>query len=172
MEAARWMSPSLVVIEDADLIAESRERVGPDHSGLLNRLLNEMDGLAPNSRIMFLLTTNRPEALESALASRPGRVDQAIEIGLPAEDERQHLLSRFTRSVSISDETIARVVRNTSETSPAFLKELVRRSTQKMLEAESATLEFRFFAHAMRDMVEGGGRIGAQLIGAKSIGFL
>ena len=50
---------------------------------LLNELLNEMDGLKEDADILFILTTNRPEALEAALASRPGRVDQAIEFPFP-----------------------------------------------------------------------------------------
>jgi len=36
-----------------------------------------MDGLANDADILFLLTTNRAEMLEPALASRPGRVDLA-----------------------------------------------------------------------------------------------
>ena len=40
-----------------------------------NNLLNEMDGLRPDADILFILTTNRPDALEDALAARPGRVD-------------------------------------------------------------------------------------------------
>ena len=50
---------------------------------MLNTLLNEMDGLKEDADILFVLTTNRPEQLEGALASRPGRIDQAIEVPLP-----------------------------------------------------------------------------------------
>ena len=42
-----------------------------------------MDGLGSKSDCIFLLTTNRPEILEPALAARPGRVDQAIYFPLP-----------------------------------------------------------------------------------------
>ena len=38
-----------------------------------------MDGLDPDIDVTFLLTTNRPEILEPALAARPGRVDLAAE---------------------------------------------------------------------------------------------
>jgi len=172
MEAARWMSPCLIVIEDVDLIAENREYAGQTHPSLLNCLLNEMDGLTPDSQVLFLLTTNRPDVLEPALASRPGRIDQAIEIGLPADDERRHLLGYFAKSIPLSEEVIARVSQRTSEASPAFLKELVRRSIQKMLEENSTTLDFKFFQDALNNMVKGGGKIGAQLIGAKGIGFV
>jgi AAA+ superfamily predicted ATPase len=62
---------------------------------LLNRLLNEMDGLREGSEILFILTTNRPEALEAALASRPGRIDQAIEFPLPDDTGRARLLELY-----------------------------------------------------------------------------
>ena len=172
MEAARWMAPSLIVIEDVDLIAENREFAGQVHPSLLNCLLNEMDGLTADSQVLFLLTTNRPDVLEPALASRPGRIDQAIEVGLPKDRERRHLLGHFAKSVPLSEEVIVRVSQKTSEASPAFLKELVRRSTQKMLEAKMTTLDFSFFEQALQNMVDGGGKIGAQLIGAKGIGFV
>ena len=42
-----------------------------------------MDGLPGDADIVFLLATNRPDLLEPALAARPGRIDQAIEIPLP-----------------------------------------------------------------------------------------
>ncbi len=49
----------------------------------------------PDARVLFLLTTNRPEVLEPALAGRPGRIDQAIEIRLPEDRERRILLRRW-----------------------------------------------------------------------------
>ena len=89
MTLARLLQPSVVVIEDVDLIARDRTTMdSPCEEVLLNKLLNEMDGLRPDADILFVLTTNRPEALEAALASRPGRVDQAIEFPLPDEEGR------------------------------------------------------------------------------------
>src|SRR5438034_6137387 len=55
----------------------------------LNKLLNEMDGLREDADVIFILTTNRPDQLEPALASRPGRIDQAIEFPLPDEQDRK-----------------------------------------------------------------------------------
>ncbi|MCX7168044.1 MAG: ATP-binding protein [Rhodocyclales bacterium] len=172
MEAARKMLPALIVIEDADLIAEDRNECAPGASGLLNQLLNEMDGLTVDAPILFILTTNRPEVLEPALASRPGRIDQAIEIGLPAEHERRLLLARFAKSVGLSEEITIRVSRDTGDVSPAFLKELVRRAAQGMLIEHETKLAARHFEDAMKDMVKGGGKVGAQLVGGKGMGFL
>ena len=64
---AKLLQPSLVVLEDVDLIGSHRD--GPFAAGkVLNLLLNEMDGLARDARVLFVLTTNRPEVLEPALA--------------------------------------------------------------------------------------------------------
>ncbi len=46
MTLARLLQPSIVVLEDVDLIARDREEMDdPCAESLLNKLLNEMDGL-------------------------------------------------------------------------------------------------------------------------------
>ena len=73
MTLARLLQPSVVIMEDADLIARDRTQMdSPCEEVLLNKLLNEMDGLKEDADILFILTTNRPEPLETALTSRPG----------------------------------------------------------------------------------------------------
>ena len=70
---ARALQPSIVILEDVDLVAEERTRPGAACTGpLLFELLNQMDGLADDADVLFLLTTNRPDLLEPALAARPG----------------------------------------------------------------------------------------------------
>ncbi len=72
MTLARLLQPSIVVLEDVDLIARDRANMGSAcEEILLNKLLNEMDGLNPDSDILFLLTTNRPETLEAVLLRGP-----------------------------------------------------------------------------------------------------
>jgi cell division protease FtsH len=137
MTLARLLQPSIVVIEDADLIARNRERM---HDGceevMLNKLLNEMDGLREDAAILFVLTTNRPESLEAALASRPGRIDQAIEFPPPDEVGRSKLIVLYSAGAGIADELRDDIVRRTEGASPAFLKELMRRSIQFNFERE------------------------------------
>jgi hypothetical protein len=48
-------------------------------------------GLAEDEDLLFVLTTNRPDLIEPALAARPGRVDLALEIPLPDADGRRRL---------------------------------------------------------------------------------
>ena len=94
---ARALQPSMVVVEDVDLIAEQRESRGGQHP-LLFQLLNEMDGLGEDADVAFLLTTNRADLLEPALAQRPGRVDHAAELPLPDADARRRLMRLYQLS--------------------------------------------------------------------------
>src|SRR5262249_21449230 len=96
-EVARLLAPSIVVVEDVDLIAEDRST---NKQGVfLCELMDEMDGLGAKTDCIILLTTNRPEALEGALAARPGRVDQAIEFPLPDEASRRRLFELYGRQL-------------------------------------------------------------------------
>ena len=114
------------MIEDVDLIAEDR-RSSTGNPALID-LLNEMDGIENDTDVLFVLTTNRPEILEPALKSRPGRVDQAIEIPLPDERCRQRLFDLYTKGRPHQIETFQPFVEQTQGASPAFIRELVRRA--------------------------------------------
>lgn len=45
--------------------------------------------MADDADVAVVLTTNRPDLLEPALAARPGRVDLAVEVPLPDEECRR-----------------------------------------------------------------------------------
>ena len=99
-ELARDLQPAVIVLEDVDLVAEDRS-FGPGSSPVLFDLLDAMDGAAADADLLFVLTTNRADLLEPALAARPGRVDVAIEIDLPDADARERLLALYGRSVPL-----------------------------------------------------------------------
>ena len=167
MTLARLLQPSVVVIEDVDLIARDRERMGsPCEEALLNKLLNEMDGLREDADILFLLTTNRPQALEAALASRPGRVDQAIEFPLPDDEGREKLVRLYSQGVELPPEVAEAVVARTAGVSAAFIKELMRRSVQFHLErSETGRIELRDVEAALEEMLFSGGSLNRKLLG-------
>ena len=128
MALARLLQPTIVVLEDVDLIARARENAdSPCQESMLNKLLNEMDGLKEDTETVFLLTTNRPEQLEEALASRPGRVDQVIEFPCPDSSGREKLVKLYSKNVSVPDEVVSAIVARTDGVSAAFIKELMRR---------------------------------------------
>ena len=89
------------MLEDVDLVAEERS-LGPASSPVLFDLLDAMDGAAPDADLLFLLTTNRADLLEPALAARPGRVDVAVEIELPDAAARERLLALYGRGVPLA----------------------------------------------------------------------
>jgi hypothetical protein len=133
-EMARDLQPSVVVLEDVDLVAEERS-MGPRSSPVLFDLLDAMDGAAGDADLLFLLTTNRADLLEPALAARPGRVDVAVEIELPDAAARERLLALYGRGVplALTPEDIATAIERTDGTTASFLKELIRRSVLEAL---------------------------------------
>ena len=135
---ARLFAPAIVVIEDADLIARQRDDM---HSAcdevMLNRLLNEMDGLKADADLFVIMTTNRPETLEAALIQRPGRIDHAIEVPVPDANCRARLLRLYGRGLEIDAELFDRIVERTDGVSAAFIKEAARRLAQQSIQAET-----------------------------------
>jgi len=109
--------------------------MGPRSSPVLFDLLDAMDGAAGDADLLFLLTTNRADLLEPALAARPGRVDVAVEIELPDAAARELLLALYGRGVpmALTAEDIATAVERTDGTTASFLKELIRRSVLEAL---------------------------------------
>jgi cell division protease FtsH len=97
---ARTLQPSLIVLEDCDLVAEDRSFT-PYGNPLLFTVLDQMDGLGSDIDACFLLTTNRVDLLETALAQRPGRVDLAVEIPLPDAEGRRRLLSMYGGGIDL-----------------------------------------------------------------------
>lgn len=124
---ARALQPSVVVVEDVDLIAEHRG-MHPGQHPLLFRLLNEMDGLGEDVDVAFVLTTNRADLLEPALAARPGRVGQAVEIPLPDPAGRRRLIELYKGNMILDAAGLSAVIDGTDGVTASFLKELLRRA--------------------------------------------
>src|SRR5256886_1285604 len=98
---ARQLAPAMIVMEDVDLVAEQRTKPGFRGGPILFGLLNEIDGLRAAQDDNFVLTTNRPDILEPALAARPGRIDLAVELPLPNADGRKRLLDLYSRGLTL-----------------------------------------------------------------------
>jgi SpoVK/Ycf46/Vps4 family AAA+-type ATPase len=132
---ARTLEPALIVVEDVDLIAEDRESwhsQGP----LLFQLLNEMDGLGSEADVTFLLTSNRADLLEEALAARPGRVDHAVELPVPDADARRRLIELYQGRLVLELDDPDAPVRRTEGVTASFLKELLRRAALSAAERD------------------------------------
>ncbi len=168
---ARFLQPSIMVVEDVDLIARERTHmydVGAEV--LLNKLLNEMDGLREDAEVLFILTTNRPDQIEPALVSRPGRIDQAIEFPLPDEEGRAKLTHLYARGLELSEELAQLIVSRTKGVSAAFIKELMRRCAQFQIEfSQGSVLAQPAVDAALEEMLFAGGTLNRRLLGGEGV---
>ena len=163
---ARTLQPAIVILEDVDLVAEERTRPGAACAGpLLFELLNQMDGLADDADVLFLLTTNRPDILEPALAARPGRVDQAIEIPLPDAQCRQRLFALYSDKLTLGKVNWETFVRRTSGASAAFIREMMRKAALFAADESSDSVEDRHLDEAIYELVVKGGSLTQSLLG-------
>jgi hypothetical protein len=151
---ARRLQPATVVLEDVDLVAHERDFDLPSRP-LLFELLNEMDGLAEDADVLFVLTTNRPDVLEPALAARPGRIDQSVELPLPDATDRRRLIELYARGLQLRAGRLDEVVERLDGASPAHVKELLRKAA--LLAAEerdgAITVEDRHLLAALDELV-------------------
>lgn len=134
---ARDLQPSMLIIEDVDLIAEERG-AHPGQNPLLFQLLNEMDGLRDDVDVTFVLTTNRVDVLEPALASRPGRIDHAVQLPLPDAAGRRALIEVYRGGLELELTDPDAVIQRTEGVTASFIKELLRRATLIAVESESS----------------------------------
>lgn len=170
-QMARMLAPSLVIMEDVDLIASQRdESRHPMYQVSLHQLLNEMDGLGPDAEVIFILTTNRPDAIEPAIAARPGRIDQAIEFPLPDDDCRRRLFELYGRGLELELTKLDRFIAKTEGASPAFIEELMRKAALVAAEEASSDEEplcvrDSYVDTALRELVLDGGELTRTLLG-------
>lgn len=170
-QLARMLAPATVILEDADLIGTVRERQTVGANALLFELLNQMDGLAEDVDVLFILTTNRPDVLEPALAARPGRVDQAIEVPLPDADCRRRLLELYGRGLTLELEDREGWVARTEGVSAAFIRELLRKGAVFAAEEGDGlplVVRDRHLAEGLTELVAGGA-LTQSLLGGKQL---
>lgn len=163
---ARLLQPATIVLEDVDLIAEERTHQSKNSNAILFELLNQMDGLADDVDVLFLLTTNRPEILEPALASRPGRVDQAIEIPLPDGECRQRLFELYSQGLLLQIQNLPGLVERSRGVSAAFIRELMRKAALFAADERSELcIQDEHLDAAFQELMFDGGELTKQLLG-------
>jgi AAA+ superfamily predicted ATPase len=166
---ARLLEPATIILEDVDLIGTEREHQSVCANALLFELLNQMDGLGEDADILFILTTNRPDYLEPALAARPGRIDLAIEVPLPDEECRRRLFDLYARGLKLEFADPEVWVRRTKGVSAAFIRELLRKAAVLAAEANGTGAELvvtdRHMEEALAELLVAGGPMTRSLLG-------
>ncbi|MGB7873882.1 MAG: ATP-dependent zinc metalloprotease FtsH [Anaerolineales bacterium] len=128
-EDAKKASPSIIFIDELDSIGRTRGAgLGGGHDEreqTLNQLLSEMDGFEPNTDVIIMAATNRPDILDPALL-RPGRFDRRITVDLPTMKDRIEILKIHSRNKPLDqDVNLERIARGTPGFSGADLENLL-----------------------------------------------
>jgi len=166
---ARILEPATIILEDVDLVGTQRDRQTVDANALLFELLNQMDGLADDADILFLLTTNRPDVLEPALAARPGRIDQAIAVPTPDEDCRRRLFALYSDGLTLDVKRLDELIHKMEGVSAAFIRELLRKAAVfAAIESKGdLVVKDRHVDEALAELLVAGGALTQSLLGAR-----
>ncbi len=119
-DQAKRRAPCLIFIDELDAVGRHRgSGIGGGHDEreqTLNQLLVEMDGFEPNSGVIVLAATNRPDILDPALL-RPGRFDRRVVVDNPDVAGREGILKIHLRNKPISDNVN---IKKLSQRTPGF----------------------------------------------------
>lgn len=115
-QQARQRAPAIVFIDEIDAIGQTRSgpagyQVGAhqEQEQTLQQLLTEMDGFAPNTGVIIVAASNRPEVLDPALL-RPGRFDRQIQVNFPDVKGREEILRIHARGVKVDESVDLRIL--------------------------------------------------------------
>jgi cell division protease FtsH len=99
-------APCIIFIDELDALGKVRGAGGPlgghdEREQTLNQLLVEMDGFDPNTGVVIMAATNRPEVLDPALM-RPGRFDRQVLVDRPDLLGREAILAIHAANVQLA----------------------------------------------------------------------
>lgn len=165
---ARLFQPSLIILEDVDLVFASRDI--NLYSSVMGDLFDHLDGLRAQEDICVILTTNALDRVEEAIKDRPGRISQSIYFAPPNEELRHLYLERYLRDYDLRHVNMDTLIDLSEGATQAFLKEWVIRSVQFALErildpVHPLPLSEEDFKHAMDEMRRSGKGATARILG-------
>ena len=103
---AKENAPCIIFIDELDAVGRHRGAgLGGGHDEreqTLNQMLVEMDGFEPNSGVVLIAATNRPDVLDPALL-RPGRFDRHVTVDRPDVNGRKQILDIKARDKPLAD---------------------------------------------------------------------
>ena len=110
---AKENAPAIIFVDEIDAVGRHRGAgMGGGHDEreqTLNQMLVEMDGFDPNTNVIMIAATNRPDILDPALL-RPGRFDRQIQVDAPNMDGRRQILEVHAKGKPVADDVDLAVV--------------------------------------------------------------
>ena len=152
-EQAQQKAPCIVFIDELDALGKVRGASvlsgNDEREQTLNQLLVEMDGFRPNSGVIIMAATNRPEILDPALL-RPGRFDRHIAIDRPDLIGRQQILAVHVKNVKLAaDVDLAELASRTPGFVGADLANVVNEAALHAAEQDKPAIEMADFDEAI-----------------------
>jgi cell division protease FtsH len=118
---ARDLKPSIVFLEDIDLIGEDRRSSkGP----LLPVLLAELDGIEECAEVVTIASTNFLDSIDDALKKRPSRFDRIIQLPLPSLEQRRGFVRYLAGKIPMPEDVQEHMAYRTENLTPAQIQEV------------------------------------------------
>ncbi len=158
-DTAKANRPSLVFIDEIDAVGRQRGAgLGGGHDEreqTLNQLLVEMDGFDPNSGVILIAATNRPDVLDPALL-RPGRFDRRVVVDNPDASGRREILAIHVKGKPLSDDVnLESLARRTPGFSGADLANLVNEAALLAARREKTSVGMAEFESSVDRVIAG-----------------
>ena len=159
-EQAKAKAPCIVFIDEIESIGKVRGGITAsggteEREQTLNQLLSEMDGFDPQTGVIILAATTRPEVLDSAIL-RPGRFDRHIMVDRPDIKGREEILKVHARRVKLADDiNLKKIAARTPGFAGAELANVVNEAALLAARKDKKKVEDEDFEQAI-DRVIGG----------------
>lgn len=167
-EQAKKSAPCIVFIDEIDAVGRHRGAGfgggNDEREQTLNQLLVAMDGFEPNSGIIVIAATNRPDILDPALL-RPGRFDRRIIVDNPDSKGRKEILEVHLRYIPVaSDVRVESLVKQTPGFSGADLASVVNEGALLAARRGKKLVNMVDFEEAIERVIAGPSRRSKALI--------
>ena len=158
-DQAKRNSPCIVFVDEIDAVGRHRGAgLGGGHDEreqTLNQILVEMDGFDPNTNVIVLAATNRPDILDPALL-RPGRFDRKVTLDNPDVRGRTQILQVHAKGKPLAEDTdLETVAKQTVGFSGADLANLVNESAILAARRQKTLITSEEFAESVDRVIAG-----------------
>ncbi len=152
-------APSVIFIDELDALGKARGMnplgSNDEREQTLNQLLSELDGFAPNTGVLLMAATNRPEQLDTALL-RPGRFDRQVLVDRPDINGREAILQVHAQNVQLApDVDLRTIAAQTPGFSGADLANVINEAALLAARGGKAAVEMADLREAIDRMVAG-----------------